>query len=128
MVRFGFWFRKIALHGDSATVVPFEKRSVFHVCFNINRILFACYSCVAQHLGNYGVFGIEKTPSLCIFPFLMFFYFEKLSRRGIWSGWDFGFEKSPYMGTQPPWSLLKKEVSSTFASISIVFFLPAIVV
>src|SRR5215510_16562806 len=37
-----FWLRKIALYGDSATMVHFSKRSVFHVCFNIIRILFAC--------------------------------------------------------------------------------------
>src|SRR5215510_8558906 len=37
-----FWSRNIALHGDSATVVLFAKRSVFHICFNIIRILFAC--------------------------------------------------------------------------------------
>src|SRR5215510_3881629 len=37
----------------------------------------------------------------------------------------FSFEKSAYMGTQPPWFFLQKEASSTFASISYVFFFPA---
>src|SRR5262245_54224602 len=40
----------------------------------------------------------------------------------------FGFELSVYMGTQPPWFLLKKEVSSILVSISFVFLLPAKIV
>src|SRR5262245_66020420 len=40
----------------------------------------------------------------------------------------FGFELSVYMGTQPPWFLLKKEASSILVSISFVFLLPAKIV
>src|SRR5215510_6804926 len=88
----------MTLHGDSATVVPFEKRSVFRVCFNINRILFACYNCVAQHFGTYGVFRTEKTPSICIFPSLTFFCSKKSSWTGIWAVWGFQFRKMTLHG------------------------------
>src|SRR5262245_63932089 len=94
----GFQFRKMTLHGDSATVVPFEKRSVFRFCFNINRILFACYNCVAQYFGTYGVFGTEKTPSICIFPSLTFFCSKKSSWTGILAVWGFWFRRMTIHG------------------------------
>src|SRR5215510_11319773 len=37
----------------------------------------------------------------------------------------FGFEKSVYMGTQPPWFFFQKETSSAMSSISFLFFLPS---
>src|SRR5262245_20630819 len=37
-----FRFRKIGLHGDSANVVVFPKRSVFHDSFNIIRFVYRC--------------------------------------------------------------------------------------
>src|SRR5262245_52828369 len=90
----GFQFRKMTLHGHPATVVPFEKRSVFRVCFNINRILFACYNCVAHHFGTYGVFGTEKTPSICIFPsFSLFCVLRNRPGRAYGQFGVFNFEK-----------------------------------
>src|SRR5262245_43707897 len=74
--------------------------------------------------GSYGIFGTEKSLSIRIFPSLTFFRSEISSWTGVLVSLAFfGFELSVYMGTQPPWFLLKKEASSTLVSISFIFLL-----
>src|SRR5262245_24642572 len=76
----------------------FQKRSVFHVCFNIICILFFIYYYVAQHLGIYGDLCTEETPYICIFPSLTFFGPKRSSWKGSWAIWGFWFQKFALYG------------------------------
>src|SRR5262245_62487318 len=76
-----FWFWKIDLHGDSANVDLFSKRSVFHSAISFG-LFFPAKILLHGIFGIYRVFGTEKSPSIRIFPSLIFF------RSGIssWTG------------------------------------------
>src|SRR5215510_533448 len=77
-----FWFWKIDLHGDSANVDLFSKRSVFRSSISLG-LFFPAKILLHGIFGIYRVFGTEKTPSIRIFPSLMFFRSEISSWTGV---------------------------------------------
>src|SRR5262245_56956269 len=77
-----FWFWKIDLHGDSANVDLFSKRSVFHSAISFG-LFFLAKILLHGIFGIYSVFGTEKSPSIHMYTSLLFYSFEISSLTGV---------------------------------------------
>src|SRR5262245_23773173 len=100
-----FLFGEIAMHGDSTTVELFYKNNVFLICFILKSVSFFYKKFGRTAFDIYQDFCTEKTS----FPVLVLK--NRFGLANLLYG-VFRFEKSPCMGTHPPWHYFLKITSS----------------